>query len=242
MGSKEEYQMKLMEILPEAAPGESRAAEAAGEALRVTERRNAAAIAKERRRQAARKARAEAALGRDPSDTAAAARKADAADNLAVLDGMAREPAGPLSAAGLSGHSPEAVGRVLAMQGPSRPEMDRLFASLGMNLDVRLGRRDTARLLACLLTCNESQLLAVAGNPRVPVVLRTAARRILADSARGDMSMTLTLWNRVFGQGALEEAGDASGDTADTPTSAGRLPSEPVSREAYLLIREKLLR
>lgn len=146
-------------------------------------------------------------------------------------------PASPTPSPAKVSVSPNAASAALAMQGTTRPEVARLLTSLGVNLSVQLSKNDTANLLAVLLTCNETQLLALYDNPRIPVAIRTIIKRILDDSKTGSMAAIERIWDRVFGKAPLRM------DLPEqTQLQTGILPNTPISREAYIVIRDTLLK
>lgn len=129
------------------------------------------------------------------------------------------------------------INKALQLQGAARPEIMKLLAGLNINLSVRLTKADTANLLACLLTCNESQLSALMSNKKVPVVIKTVIKRLLEDMRLGNIDTIEKLWDRVFGKGQmLLELPDAQ------QAQTGILPNVPISREAYIVIRENLIK
>lgn len=129
------------------------------------------------------------------------------------------------------------ITKALQMQGTTRPEVLKLLASLNINLSVQLSKSDTANLLACLLTCNEAQLAALYNNKKVPVVIKTVIKRLQEDAKLGNIDTVERLWDRVFGKNAM---------TLDLPERAqidtGIIPNTPISREAYIVIRDSLIR
>lgn len=133
--------------------------------------------------------------------------------------------------------SNNAVNAALDLQGTTRPEIKKLLQSLNINLSVQLSKNDTANLLATLLTCNQTQLLALFGNPKVPVAIKIVIKRILDDVKIGNMEAIEKLWDRIFGKGPMK---------MDLPDAAqlrtGILPDTPVSREAYIVIRDTLIK
>lgn len=133
---------------------------------------------------------------------------------------------------------PEMVNKALQLQGASRPEMTKLLSSLNINLSVRLSKTDTANLLACLLTCNESQLNALMSNKKLPVAIKAVIKRIQEDAKLGNIETIERLWTRLFGKEPMAQV--------DLPQNAqvqqGIIPNTPVSREAYVIIRETLLK
>lgn len=131
---------------------------------------------------------------------------------------------------------PQMVKKALQLQGASRPEIVKLLNSLNINLSVQLTKQDTANLLACLLTCNESQLQALLKNPKVPVVIKTVIKRMMEDMKLGNIDTVERLWDRIFGKGAMQ-----LNLPEQTQTQTGILPNTPLSREAYIIIRETLI-
>jgi hypothetical protein len=145
------------------------------------------------------------------------------------------------AAASAPGATPESVEAAVAaasrLSPTTRPEAARLLSSLGININLGLSKGDTANLLACLLTCNEGQLEALLGNRRLPLAIKTLVRRLLIDAAKGDTSTVEMVWDRVFGKGPMQQ-----GPSGGADAGGGILPSTPVSREAYIIIRDTLLK
>lgn len=130
-----------------------------------------------------------------------------------------------------------AIRPALQLQGASRPEITKLLTSLNINLSVQLTKQDTANLLACLLTCNHSQLQALMANKKVPVVIKTVIKRLIEDEKLGNIETIEKLWDRIFGKGPMQLS-LPEGQQLQT----GIIPNQPVSREAYLIIRENLIK
>lgn len=129
------------------------------------------------------------------------------------------------------------IGKALQLQGASRPEITKLLTSLNINLSVQLTKQDTANLLACLLTCNNSQLQALMTNKKVPVVIKTVIKRLIEDEKLGNIETIEKLWDRIFGKGPMQLS-LPEGQQLQT----GIIPNQPVSREAYILIRDTLIK
>lgn len=127
--------------------------------------------------------------------------------------------------------------RALQMQGTTRPEVLKLLTSLNINLNVQLSKQDTANLLACLLTCNEAQLAALYNNKKIPIVIKTVIKRLQEDAKLGNIETVEKLWDRVFGKNAM-----SLNLPEQTQLETGILPNVPVSREAYIVIRDTLLK
>lgn len=130
-----------------------------------------------------------------------------------------------------------AVRSALQLQGVSRPEITKLLTSLNINLSVQLTKQDTANLLACLLTCNHSQLQALMTNKKVPVVIKTVIKRLIEDEKLGNIETIEKLWDRIFGKGPMQLS-LPEGQQLQT----GIIPNQPVSREAYVIIRDTLMK
>lgn len=126
---------------------------------------------------------------------------------------------------------------ILAMQGTTKPEVVRLLTSLNVNLNLQLTRTDTANLLACLLTANETQLNAIYKNKKVPVAVKTVIKRLIDDAKLGNIETVEKLWDRIFGK-----AGMMLNLPEQTQQMTGIIPNTPVSREAYIVIRDTLLK
>lgn len=130
-----------------------------------------------------------------------------------------------------------AISSALRLQGTSRPEITKLLTSLNINLSIQLTKQDTANLLACLLTCNHSQLQALMTNKKVPVVIKTVIKRLIEDEKLGNIETIEKLWDRIFGKGPMQLS-LPEGQQLQT----GIIPNQPVSREAYILIRDTLIK
>lgn len=125
---------------------------------------------------------------------------------------------------------------IMAMSGTTKPEIVRLLTQLNINLNLQLTKTDTANLLACLLTANENQLKALYKNKKVPIAIRTIIKRLLDDEKLGNIETVEKLWDRVFGK-----AGMMLNLPEQAQTATGIIPNTPVSREAYILIRDTLI-
>lgn len=118
----------------------------------------------------------------------------------------------------------------------TRPEILRLLASLNVNMNMQLSKTDTANLLTCLLTCNESQINAIYKNNKVPVAIKIVIKRLLDDLKCGSMDTVEKLWDRVFGKGNMVV--NLPGQVQEQ----GIIPNTPISREAYIVIRDTLMK
>lgn len=130
-----------------------------------------------------------------------------------------------------------AVSDAQALRGTTRPEMAKLLSALNINIDLQLTKNDTANLLACLLTCNSTQLNALYSNAKVPIVIKTIIKRLLDEGKNGNTDMIEKIWKRVFGDAPLQ----ASMPEQTSIKQDGILPNQPISREAYIVIRDTLI-
>lgn len=123
------------------------------------------------------------------------------------------------------------------LQTTTRKDIVKLLTSLNINLNLQLTKNDTANLLACLLTCNETQLDALYKNKKVPVAIKTVIKRLLEDVKHGQMGTIEALWDRIFGK---------AGMILDLPQqqaqATGIIPGTPISREAYVVLRETIIK
>lgn len=126
--------------------------------------------------------------------------------------------------------------QLMLSQGTTRPEVVRLLSKLNINLNLQLTKNDTANLLACLLTANQQQLQALYNNDATPLAIRIIIKRLMNDAKLGEITTIEKLWDRVFGKAGMQL------DLPKEATVAGIIPNTPVSREAYILIRESLLK
>ena len=167
-------------------------------------------------------------------------RVAEHEKNIQTIEAIEAQTVNPLDPIELSekrGAYSSKTTQLLQLQGTSRPEITKLLTSLNINLSVQLSKQDTANLLACLLTCNESQLQALMNNKKIPVVIKTVIKRLIEDMKLGNIETVEKLWDRIFGKGAMQ---------LNLPEQAqlqtGILPNVPISREAYIVIRDTLMK
>lgn len=129
--------------------------------------------------------------------------------------------------------------------GTSRYDVNKLLAQLNINRDLQLSKRDTSDLLASILTCNEAQLQALISNPKIPVSIKTIIKRIQLDANIGNIETIEKLWDRLFGKQGLQDQTSISQQTLQATNQDGTcsiIPNTPISREAYVILRETLLK
>ena len=127
----------------------------------------------------------------------------------------------------------------------SRYDVNKLLAQLNVNRDLQLSKRDTADLLASILTCNETQLQALISNPKIPVSIKTIIKRIQLDANLGNIETVEKLWDRLFGKQGLQDQTSISTQTLQASNPDGScaiIPNTPISREAYVILRETILK
>lgn len=156
---------------------------------------------------------------------------------IEAIEAETVQPLDALELAEKSGSYSSKIGKALQLQGTSRPEITKLLTSLNINLSVQLTKQDTANLLACLLTCNEAQLAALYSNKKIPIVIKTVIKRLQEDAKLGNIETVEKLWDRVFGKGQMQ-LNLPEGQQLQT----GIIPNVPVSREAYVVIRDTFIK
>lgn len=160
--------------------------------------------------------------------------------NIELIETVEAQTVGPLDARNLSECkmlSPADANRLMKLQGTTRPDALKILSDLNINLNVQLTKQDTSNLLACLLTCNETQLAALYENKKTPIVIKTVIKRLQEDARLGSISTIEKLWDRVFGKGPMQ-----LNLPGEVQTENGLIPNTPISREAYIVIRDTLIR
>lgn len=175
--------------------------------------------------------------GSTPHQVQALAAQQKKVETIEAIEAEIVEPLDVREVAARNGASPARLQQALALQGTSRPEITKLLTSLNINLSVQLTKNDTANLLACLLTCNDMQLQALYNNKKIPITIKAIIKRLQEDAKLGNIETIEKLWDRIFGKGQMQlDLPEA------TQLEAGILPNVPVSREAYILIRDRIIK
>ena len=125
---------------------------------------------------------------------------------------------------------------IVEVQGATKGDVGRLFASIGLNTNFGMSKKDTRDMVASLLLCNENQLIAIASNPKVPVAVKTIIKSLLNDMKYGNTETVDKLWDRVFGRDISAQA------DAQQAQAQGAIPNAPISREAYIILRDTLIK
>ena len=137
-----------------------------------------------------------------------------------------------------------------------RDRASALLTSLGLTSPdtAQMSRADLAAVLEVLLSADEASLRALHDRPDTPTSLKTIIRRVLADMQSGSLKALHSLWDRLYGRTPLtapdtlsqsspsQSPSSPSGQQALQDVLQGVLPQTPVSREAYIVIRDTLMR
>lgn len=205
----------------------SKEVEKAKASLKVERENDAAKAALLKFREMKRKAKEEAEAAMEKENSAVTAVEA-----IEIGNAEARKAGAPTISM-----ASDIAKQIMASQGTTRPEVVKLLTALNVNLNLQLTKNDTANLLACLLTANETQLRAIYANKKVPIAVKTVIKRLLDDVKIGNIETVEKLWDRVFGK-----AGMMLNLPEQTQQQTGIIPNTPVSREAYIVIRDTLMK
>jgi hypothetical protein len=133
------------------------------------------------------------------------------------------------------------TGQYAHLNGTTSPQIARLFKRLNIDETVRLTKSEMFDLVATLMMCNEKQLKAILNNRRVPAAVRIIVKALETDMKVGSLDTVEKLWDRIFGKPS-----QTANIIDERPVSAlqellpGVKPGKTISREAYLLIKERL--
>lgn len=121
----------------------------------------------------------------------------------------------------------------------TRVEMQQLLLALNLSSSMQMTNKETSDMLKTLLTCNETQLNALFHNAKLPVALKIIIKRILQDIQNGNTETVERLWDRIFGKTGMSDPAQVGGNVSDSINSI--IPGAPISREAYVLIRDTII-
>jgi hypothetical protein len=121
----------------------------------------------------------------------------------------------------------------------TRVEMQQLLLALNLSSSMQMTNKETSDMLKTLLTCNEMQLTALYNNAKLPVALKIIIKRILQDIKNGNTETVERLWDRIFGKTGMSDPAQVGGNVSDSINSI--IPGAPISREAYVLIRDTII-
>lgn len=135
------------------------------------------------------------------------------------------------------------TGQYAHLNGTSSPQIARLLKRLNIEESIKLTKVDTMDLLSTLMMCNEKQLKAMIGNTRIPAVVRIIIKALEIDMKVGSLDTVEKLWDRIFGKPTqTTTVNDERPISALQELLPGVKPGKTISREAYLLIKEQLLK
>ena len=247
---KNALERQIAEILPERStplvPSVLNQSSAEEGASLVRTKRDAKELArlkyneKQKLKKAVTKARELQAVDEDAEFTTQIREVKERQKNIELLETLETRTLEPLDARNLSEYkvlSPADADRLMKLQGTTRTDALKILSDLNINLNVQLTKQDTSNLLACLLTCNETQLAALYKNPKTPIVIKTVIKRLQEDARLGSIATVEKLWDRVFGKGPMQLS-----LPEEVQTEKGIIPNTPISREAYIVIRDTLIR
>ena len=135
-----------------------------------------------------------------------------------------------------------------------KPEVARLLASLNMNLDLSLNGRQTELLMSSLLACNEHQIAAILDNDKTPIAVKLMAKRLRDDLKAGSTTALTDLWDKrslsakqqtsqtvvnLGGNTQVVNGRVLNGQDTNRLLHDAALPDQPLSREAYQMIRDR---
>lgn len=121
----------------------------------------------------------------------------------------------------------------------TRVEMQQLLLALNLSSSMQMTNKETSDMLKTLLTCNETQLNALFHNAKLPVALKIIIKRILQDIHNGNTETVERLWDRIFGKTGMSDPAQVGGNVSDSINNI--IPGAPISREAYVLIRDTII-
>lgn len=121
----------------------------------------------------------------------------------------------------------------------TRVEMQQLLLALNLSSSMQMTNKETSDMLKTLLTCNETQLNALFHNAKLPVALKIVIKRILQDIQNGNTETVERLWDRIFGKTGMSDPAQVGGNVSDSINNI--IPGAPISREAYVLIRDTII-
>lgn len=112
-----------------------------------------------------------------------------------------------------------------------------LLKKLNIDTRISLSKSELNTVVSGLLMCSEPQLKHVMANSKTPIVVKIIIKALLADLKASSIDIVERLWDRLFGK-----ATQVVQETKSTSVLHGIIPGAqgPVSREAYILIREQL--
>lgn len=111
-----------------------------------------------------------------------------------------------------------------------------------LNIDaskIQLTKGELNSLVTGLMMCSEQQLEHIFKNPKTPIVVKIVIKSLKVDLKAGSMDIVERLWDRLFGKPTQQVVQDVRPISALQELIPGS-DSGPISREAYVLIRERI--
>ena len=134
------------------------------------------------------------------------------------------------------------TGEYAHLNGTTSVQIARLLKRLNIEHTIKLDKKETMDLLSVLLMCNEKQLNAMASNNKIPAVIRIIIKALQNDIKIGSLDTVEKLWDRVFGKPTQTTESTATVQSASPLTSLiPGLHDKPMSREAYIMIKERII-
>lgn len=132
------------------------------------------------------------------------------------------------------------TGQYAHLNSTSSPYIQKLLHSLNIDETVKLSKTDLSDLLSTVMMMNEDQLNGMMKDKKIPVVIRILIRALYNDMRIGNLDTLDKLWDRIFGKPSQHQTVEDSRVSILSEVLPG-VQNGPVSREAYILIKDKLL-
>ena len=132
------------------------------------------------------------------------------------------------------------TGQYAHLNSTTSPYIQNLLKRMNIDETVKLTKADLSDLLSTVMMMNEDQLAEMVKNKKIPVVIRILIRALYNDMRVGNLDTLDKLWDRIFGKPSQHQTVEDSRTTVLADVLPG-IPNGPVSREAYILIKDKLL-
>lgn len=111
-----------------------------------------------------------------------------------------------------------------------------------LNIDaskIQLTKAELNTLVTGLMMCSEQQLQHIKQNNETPIVVKIVIKALEMDLKVGAMDVVERLWDRLFGKPTQQVIQDVRPVSAIQELIPGT-GQGPISREAYILIRERI--
>lgn len=132
------------------------------------------------------------------------------------------------------------TGQYAHLNSTTSPYIQNLLKRMNIDETVKLTKTDLSDLLSTVMMMNEDQLNEMMKNKKIPVVIRILIRALYNDMRIGNLETLDKLWDRIFGKPTTHQTVEDNRSTVLSEILPG-VTKGPVSREAYILIKDKLL-